>query len=371
MKNLKKFLLIAIIGIVAASCSSGLDNGLYAEIETDKGDMLLKLEYEHTPVTVANFVSLAEGTNEHVSDSLKGYKYYNGIVFHRVIANFMIQGGDPTGTGSGSPGYRFSDEFPTDENGDLLLKHDTSGILSMANAGPETNGSQFFITHTATPHLDGKHTVFGHIIEGQNVVDSIAQGDVINNVTIKRIGTAAKGFDAAEVFNNYMENIEKEKAEKAARLQPLYEEMMAKFEDQKAKSTTLPSGLSYSIIDTRNGETPSNTDYVMVNYAGYFTDGKLFDTSYDEIAKAYEVFDHRRADQGGYAPFKMIFNESARLIAGFREGMLQLKEGDKAMLFIPYELGYGAQGAGDVIPPNSDLIFLIEIVQVVGAEDGQ
>ncbi len=371
MKNLKNFLFIAIIAIVAASCSSGLDKGLYAEIETDKGDMLLKLEYEHTPITVANFVSLAGGTNDYVTDSLKGTKYYNGIVFHRVIADFMIQGGDPTGTGSGSPGYRFSEEFPQDENGELILKHDTSGILSMANAGPGTNGSQFFITHVATPWLDGKHTVFGHIVEGQNVVDSIAQGDVINDVTIKRIGTAAKNFDAAEVFNSYMENLEKEKAEKEARLQTLYDEMQAKFEDQKAKSTVLPSGLSYTIIDTKNGVNPDSTDYVMVNYAGYFTDGKLFDTSYEDIAKAYEVYDHRRADQGGYAPFKMIFNKSARLIAGFREGMLQLKEGDKAMLFIPSELGYGARGAGDVIPPNSDLIFLIEIVQIVRPANGQ
>merc|ERR1711991_914551 len=214
----------------SCNMSQKSDNStINALIETNKGEIITELFFKQTPVTVANFISLSEGDNKEVSEQYKGKNYYDGLTFHRVIEDFMIQGGDPTGTGSGSPGYSFKDEIVES------LKHDSAGILSMANAGPGTNGSQFFITHKPTPWLDGKHSVFGHIVKGQNVVDSIAQGDVINDVTIKRIGTAAKNFDAAEVFNSYMENLEKEKAEKEARLQTLYDEMQAKFEDQKAK----------------------------------------------------------------------------------------------------------------------------------------
>lgn len=170
-----------------------LEDGLYAKMETTKGTIYLQLYFDKTPLTVANFVGLAEG-DIHNEAKADGVHFYDGLTFHRVIANFMIQGGDPDGNGRGGPGYRFKDETRSD------LKHSGPGVLSMANAGPATNGSQFFITHVATPWLDGKHTVFGKVINGQNVVDAIQQGDKIEKLTIIRKGKDAKKFKAAKVF---------------------------------------------------------------------------------------------------------------------------------------------------------------------------
>jgi len=366
---MKLFKILPVItALILVSCKptkyTDLDDGLYADLETNKGAILLKLEFEKTPITVANFVSLAEGENSVVPDSLKRKPYYNGIVFHRVINDFMCQGGDPTGTGSGDPGYKFKDEFPKDENGDLLLKHDKPGILSMANSGPNTNGSQFFITHKATPWLDGKHTVFGNVVKGQAVVDSIVQNDTIKTVEIIKVGKAAKKFKAAQEFSTFYSEYQKELIEKEKKAQEAADEMLVYFNENLEKATELPSGLKIVITNTKNGELPQRGVDVMVNYAGYFADGKLFDTSYKTVAKKFGVYNKTRDEGNGYAPFKTVCGPEARLIPGFREGLLQLKVGDKALLFIPSHLGYGPQGAGNVIPPNSDLVFEIELVEI-------
>jgi peptidylprolyl isomerase len=174
-----------------------LADGVYAEMETSKGKIVLQLEFEKTPLTVANFVGLAEGTKDYSRSpgeppKAQNKPFYDGLTFHRVIPDFMIQGGDPQGSGRGGPGYQFRNEI------DPSLKHDKPGILSMANAGPDTNGSQFFITHKDTPWLDGKHTVFGHVVEGQDVVNKIAMGDTIKSLKIVRIGEKAKAFKGDE-----------------------------------------------------------------------------------------------------------------------------------------------------------------------------
>jgi len=170
-------------------------DGLYAVFTTAKGKIVCQLEYEKIPMTVGNFVSLVEGNNPK-TQARKGQPFYDGIPFHRVIPNFMIQGGDGGTVGAGDVGYRFPDEF------DPTLRHTGPGVLSMANAGPYTNNTQFFITHVATPWLNDKHTIFGHVVLGQSVVNAIAQGDKMETVRIVRVGKAAKKFDAIKAFNN-------------------------------------------------------------------------------------------------------------------------------------------------------------------------
>ncbi|NHN24622.1 peptidylprolyl isomerase [Flavobacterium jejuense] len=339
--------------------------GLFAEIQTSKGKIVLQLEFEKAPITVANFVSLAEGKNKSVKEELKGKPFYDGLKFHRVIADFMIQGGDPLGTGAGDPGYKFDDEIVTE------LKHDKAGILSMANSGPATNGSQFFITHKETPWLDGKHTVFGHVVEGQNVVDNIAQNDIIEKVTIIRKGKLAKKFKAEKIFENYFkEKAEKEKIE-AQKRKELEEKLVqtiankkAYFATNKEKAIELPSGLKYVIIQKGAGVKPENNSQVYIHYAGYFEDGKLFDSSYEEVSKEYGKFDQNRANQNGYAPFPFQYGNKGGLIPGFLEGINNMSFGDKAILYIPSALGYGKTGAGGgLIPPNTDLVFVVELLE--------
>lgn len=334
-----------------------LKDGLYAEIKTNKGTILAELEYKKTPVTVANFVSLAEGKNKQVTAEYKGKKYYDGLTFHRVIKDFMVQGGDPTGTGNGTPGYKFKDEIVED------LKHVGPGILSMANAGPGTNGSQFFITHKATPWLDGMHTVFGKVIEGLDVVNAIEQGDKMEKVTIIAKGSEAKKFKADKVFEDYLKNHEKEQQAALEKSNKVRNDKKAQIAEALAKGTKTQSGLIYYIIKQGTGEKPANGENVNINYAGYFDNGDLFDTSYEEVATAYGKLDAQRKKYNAYTPIPFTFGNKSGMIPGFIEGIENMNFGDKIIAIIPPHLGYGERGAGGVIPPNATLIFEMELLK--------
>ena len=312
-------------------------DGIYAKFETSKGNIFLVLEHKRTPMTVANFVGLAEGSVKNTAKA-EGVPFYDGLKFHRVIAGFMIQGGDPQGTGGGDPGYKFPDEF------DDSLKHKTPGILSMANAGPGTNGSQFFITHVPTPHLDGKHSVFGHVISGQDVVDKIAQNDTIKKLTNLRKGKEAEAFNAPVVFEtektNYTSKLaEKEKVAEEARKVAGAAALKA-FADAK----TTASGLKYLVQTEGTGATPTRTSNVTVHYTGKLTNGTIFDSS---------------VQRGQPASFVL-----SQVIPGWTEGLQLMKEGSKYTFYIPYALGYGEGGYPGVIPPKSDLIFEVELIKV-------
>jgi peptidylprolyl isomerase len=312
--------------------NNNMKEGMYAKFKTNKGDILLKLEFEKTPLTVANFIGLAEGVIENNKKDL-GTPYYDGLNFHRVIADFMIQGGCPQGTGSGDPGYKFPDEFHPD------LKHDKVGVLSMANSGPTTNGSQFFITHKETPWLDGKHSVFGHVIEGMDVVNKIEQGDVIEKLTIIREGSKAKSFDAKLVFNSALEEVKLKEMRNKAKSEAVLKDL------QKGAKVTA-SGLSYKMIKIGNGIQAEKGKTVSVHYTGKLIDGTKFDSSYDRNE-----------------PIEFPLGEG-RVIPGWDEGIALLKVGDKATFIIPSNLAYGERGAGGVIPPNATLIFDVELMDV-------
>lgn len=367
MKIIKLTLLVLFVSL--SSCKTAkyndLDDGMYADLMTDKGDILLKLEFDKTPITVANFVSLAEGTNSYVSEDFKGKPFYDGLKFHRVVQDFMIQGGDPRGNGSGDPGYKFEDEFTMDDEGNLLLSHDSAGVLSMANSGPGTNGSQFFITHKETKFLDGRHTVFGRVIQGQAVVDSIQENDIINTIEIIRVGKEAKKFDAATEFNTYFEKIEEEQKILQEKKDKVKAEFLNFVKDNEANATVLPSGLKVISVKKSDGVKPVIGSKVLVNYAGYFISGDLFDSNLKEIAQLHNKYNARRDQMGGYQPIPMDYSPDAALIAGFREGLQQMRVGEKVLLIIPSHLAYGEQGSRGVIPPNTDLLFELEIVEEV------
>ncbi len=368
-----KRLLTALCILFTLSLTAQNQEGIYAEIQTKRGKIIIQLAYEQAPITVANFVSLAEGNNPSVSDNLKGKPYYNGLKFHRVISktngdanDFMIQGGDPTGTGSGGPGYRFEDEI-TD------LKHDAPGILSMANAGPATNGSQFFITHVPTPHLDGKHTVFGKVIQGQEIVNATLKDDLIESVSIIRIGNKAKSFDAAAIFGNrdsLFEAAKKKKAvaeaaKKKAALAPYKKVMDAKitfFAKNKKEAQTTPSGLQIKVLTKGTGGKPEEGSTVYVHYAGFFETAELFDSSYEDVSKTFGRFNSQKAEAKGYRPFPFQYGNKSGLIPGFLEAINQMHIGDKYLIFIPSNLGYGPKGYGGMIPPDSNLIFEVELL---------
>ncbi|RZJ53957.1 MAG: peptidylprolyl isomerase [Flavobacterium sp.] len=325
--------------------------GIFATISTTKGDIVLSLEYVKAPVTVANFISLAEGKNPNVKvEKLKGKPFYDGLKFHRVINDFMIQGGDPDGNGSGGPGYSFKDEFVPE------LKFDRGGILAMANSGPATNGSQFFITHKDTPWLNGKHTIFGHVVSGMDNVNKIVQDDIMTKITITRKGAAAKKFDAVKVI---ADDAKKEEAKKAES-QKVITAKAAYFANAKATATTTASGLKYTITQKGSGVKPAEGTTFYFHYAGYFENGNLFDSSMSEVAKAYGKYDANRDAQKGYQAFPFVAGKKDGMIPGFLEALDMMTDGEKAIFFLPSNLAYGEKGAGGVIPPNSTLIFEIE-----------
>ena len=372
--------LIALLSamFVFFSCNSqkkaykDLGDGLFADIETNKGHIVVKLNYKEVPTTVANFVTLAEGKNNFVKVEYKGKPFYNGTIFHRVIDGFMIQGGDPTGTGMGDPGYRFEDEFVPS------LKHSKKGILSMANSGPNTNGSQFFITQVPTPHLDGRHTVFGETVKGEEVIDAIAKAprngqdrpneDIkIKNITIVANGKDAQKFDAVKVFDSYFKSVAEREKEKEERVKRASAKFLEEIKVQEPQAKVLPSGVKIFTINNGEGKQPKQTEFAMVNYAGYLRNGALFDSNIKEVEESYGKYQAMRDQQNGYQPIPFPYTPSAQLIPGFKEALLTMKVGDKIRVFIPATLGYGEAGAGDVIPPNSDLIFDIEITGTMAA----
>ncbi|WP_395053560.1 peptidylprolyl isomerase [Flavobacterium sp.] len=309
-----------------------MENGIYAKFNTTQGAILVKLMHDLTPGTVGNFVALAEGNLENKARP-QGTPYYNGLKFHRVIPDFMIQGGCPQGQGTGGPGYSFDDEFHPS------LKHNKPGILAMANSGPASNGSQFYITHVPTSWLDNKHTVFGEVVDGQDIVDAVAQGDVLETLEIVRVGEEAQKWNAVEAFRTFEGNRQK-KIEDAKKLGE------AKMEELAAGFDKTESGLRYKMIQKGSGKNAENGKTVAVHYEGSLETGKVFDSSYPR-KKPIEF----KLGQG-------------QVIEGWDEGIALLQVGDKARFVIPSHLAYGESGAGGVIPPNATLIFDVELMDV-------
>ena len=386
MKRTKS--ITALFGILLLLSSSSCQNiypelgdGLFAEFATTKDTMVVQLFYKKVPLTVANFVALAEGTHPQLADSLKGKPYYNGTVFHRVMDKFMIQGGDPTATGMGGPGYTFGDEF------DETLKHDKPGVLSMANPGPDANSSQFFITEVPTPWLDNKHTVFGQVVKGLEVQDSISNVAVapgsnkpledveILAINIIRQGFGARGFDAAKTWEKELPLLEEKRLKKieeakkeAERQKKIAEEKMEAaaaeilpvLEDYKSKAKATNSGLLTYTITEGNGEKPALGSVVKLYYEGYFTDGKLFSTNVKDIDLKCGTYNEQKEQRGLYNQMPMKFSADAQMIPGFKEGVLAMTKGQKSFFYLPSHLAYGENGRGP-IKPNSDLIFIVEL----------
>ena len=388
MKNsIKLNLLISAVFLISSmSCQNKypeLGNGLFAEFATTMDTMIVKLHYKRAPLTVANFVALAEGNHPELADSLRGIPFYNGTIFHRVIDKFMIQGGDPSGTGLGKAGYSFGDEF------NESLKHDKPGVLSMANSGPNTNGSQFFITEVPTPWLDGKHSVFGQVVKGIEVQDSISNVAVMpgSNIPLEKIkilslniirqGSDARGYNAEKTWKKELPLLEEKRIKKEEeakkeeeRKRKLAEEKMEAaalkltpiIEDYKNKSLTTETGLKIYTIKDGNGEKPKKNESLKLFYEGYFSDGKLFGTNVKSVDEKFGTYNEIKEQRGLYKPMPMIYSADAQMIPGFKEGVFKMTKGEKTFLYVPSFLAYGEQGRGP-IKPNTDLIFIIEMLE--------
>ena len=407
MKLIKSSIAIFSLALMlsATSCNdngrySDLGDGIYAEIVTNNDTMVAKLFYDKVPLTVSNFIALAEGTHPMVNEKFKGKKFYNGLTFHRIMNNFMIQGGDPEGSGMGGPGYKFGSEF------DITLKHDKPGILSMANSGGlNTNGSQFFITDAPTPWLDGYdangdlkdctqpkvgcHSVFGEIVVGLDAADTISnlpvgQGNkpnedvIIKEINIIRVGYEARKFDAAKTWETELPLLEEkrvkaeedakkeaEDAQKAseAMFNEAAAELLLTLNDYKSKTTTSATGLMTYVITKGTGEKVKQGDNVMVWYEGYFADGKLFDSNRKDVEEKFGKLNPQKVELGMYSPMPMLVSPDAQIVAGFKEGVANLSVGEKIYIYLPSHLAYGEAGRGN-IQPNTDLSFIIEMVEI-------
>jgi cyclophilin family peptidyl-prolyl cis-trans isomerase len=337
MKNIAlKVAVVLFLGILCLQplSAQSLQDGLYAQMNTSRGRILIALEYRKAPLTVANFVGLAEGTIA-FQNRPPGKPFFDGLAFHRVIEDFMIQGGDPLENGTGGPGYRFPDEIAPE------LAHDGAGVLSMANSGPDTNGSQFFITHKAAPWLDGFHAVFGRVLEGQEVVEAIRQGDRIDSVEILRIGAEARSFRVDQaLFDRLLREAPERKKEYAARARQL---ALAEIERRWPEARVADSGLRYLVLKPGTGQShPGYGTTVTVHYSGQRLNGLVFDSSYQ---------------RGQPATF-----EIGRVIQGWNEALTDMRRAEKRILIVPPELAYGQRGYPGVIPPNEFLIFEVELL---------
>lgn len=381
MKKVYGLLCVLSIILMSASCEEDkypeLADGIYAEINTTKGTMVAELYYKEAPLTVSNYVALAEGKQEQLTDSLQGKPFYDGLIFHRVIKDFMIQGGDPTGTGGGSIGYKFNQEVND------TLKHDEKGVLSMANAGPNTNGSQFFIMHKENPSLDMRYNVFGKVIEGLSVIDSIAnvatnerdrplEDVVLNSVKIIRKGKEAKKFDAYKTFeleseasNKKLEEerLEAEKlaAERKANAPKFIADKLQEIKTLKAQSQKLPdSEVRVTVVKKGTGEKPQEGAMLTLEYSGFLTDGTLFDSSSLETAQKFDAVNPGKERANAYRPIPMRYSANMSAIPGFKDAVLSMTYGEEIVAFIPPALGYGEQANGP-IPANSELVFELKM----------
>ena len=375
MKTRLPILIFLLLNILIVSCQdkhSDLEDGLFAEFKTTHGTMVAQLYYEKAPITVANFVALSEGNHPDVQEVFKGKPYYNGIIFHRVMDNFMIQGGDPLKTGKGGPGYQFIDEITN-------LKHDKAGVLSMANSGPATNGSQFFITEAPTPWLDGLHTIFGQLVKGIEIQDSISNVKtgianrpitdvVINELNIIRKGEAAQLFDAPKTWGNKDKIQEKLKIDEERkmglelrRMDSLAKLDIIKLEDYNKKSIKQKSGLKIYVIKQGRGIKPKNGKIVKLYADGYLTNGVLFWSNNKQINEIHGKYDAEKQGRGFYDPIEMELSPDMQLIPGFKEAVYTMNVGDIIYCHIPSHLAYGSQSRG-LITPNSDLNFIIHMV---------
>jgi len=331
-KTLFSIAVVLLAALPAVAESQSLADGLYTEIKTERGTIVCSLDFEKTPVTVANFIGLAEGTI--AANGTAGRKYYDGLTFHRVEKGFVIQGGDPKGDGTGGPGYQFPNETRPD------LKHDAAGVLAMANAGPDTNGSQFYITMKPVPQLDGGYNIFGRVVQGMDVVKAVKVGDHMISVRILRVGPAAGSFLVTQAGFDAL--VEKAKAATVERKKMQRSDALTRIAKKWPKLTTTTSGLMFEVLKKGSGGAPSPTSQVSVNYTGTLLDGKVFDST---------------TARGKPATFQVN-----RVIPGWTEALVAMRRGEKRLLVIPPELGYGAQGYPGVIPPNAFLVFEVELI---------